>query len=105
MIIQALNALGIQSDFLVDADVKTEEHYLRTYKDLTDSNRFIEWSVLKEKMDELEADYKAKQYQRDRSSEYPTWQEQMDMQYWDAVNGTTTWADAIAAVKAAHPKP
>jgi len=27
------------------------------------------------------------------------------MQYWDSVNGTTTWADHIAAVKAAHPKP
>ncbi len=28
----------------------------------------------------------------------------LDMQYWDAENGTTTWADAIAAVKAANPK-
>lgn len=31
--------------------------------------------------------------------------EQLDMQYRDAVNGTTTWADHITAVKAAHPKP
>jgi len=31
--------------------------------------------------------------------------EQLDQQYHDAVNGTTTWKDAIAAVKAAHPKP
>jgi ketopantoate reductase len=36
---------------------------------------------------------------------YPSIQEQLDMQYWDSVNGTTTWADAIAAVKAANPKP
>ena len=53
MIIEALKKLGITSGFVVDADVETEEHYLRTYKDLTDSNRFIEWSVLKEKIDEL----------------------------------------------------
>ena len=31
--------------------------------------------------------------------------DQLDMQYWDQVNGTTTWKDAIAAVKVAHPKP
>ena len=35
---------------------------------------------------------------------FPTWQEQMDMQYWDAVNGTTTWKDAIAKVKSDNPK-
>ena len=31
--------------------------------------------------------------------------DQLDMQYWDSVNDTTVWADHIAAVKAAHPKP
>jgi hypothetical protein len=31
--------------------------------------------------------------------------DQLDMQYWDQVNGTTIWADHISAVKAAHPKP
>lgn len=52
----------------------------------------------------LQAEYDAKQYQRDRASAYPSIQEQLDMQYWDAVNGTTTWQDAINAVKTAHPK-
>ena len=51
----------------------------------------------------LQADYDAKQYQRDRV--YPSIQDQLDMQYWDAVNGTTTWKDAIAQVKADNPKP
>ena len=51
----------------------------------------------------LQADYDAKQYQRDR--EYPSIQEQLDMQYHDLVNGTTTWKDAIAQVKADNPKP
>ena len=55
------------------------------------------------KLDELQADYDAKQYQRDR--EYPSIQEQLDMQYHDLVNGTTTWKDAIAQVKADNPKP
>ena len=45
------------------------------------------------------------QYKFDRESEYPSIQDQLDMQYWDAVNGTTTWKDAIAQVKADNPKP
>ena len=54
---------------------------------------------------EWEADYAATQYQRDRAEAYASIADQLDMQYWDSVNGTTTWADHIAAVKAAHPKP
>ena len=35
---------------------------------------------------------------------YPSIQEQLDMQYWDNVNGTTNWEDAIAKVKTDNPK-
>jgi len=51
----------------------------------------------------LQAEYDANKYQRDRV--YPSIQDQLDMQYWDKVNGTTTWQDAIAKVKADTPKP
>ena len=47
----------------------------------------------------------SKAYQELRASAYPSIQEQLDMQYWDSVNGTTTWKDAIAAVKTENPKP
>ena len=47
----------------------------------------------------------ANAYKRARAKEYPNWREQMDMQYWDSVNGTTTWKDAIAKVKSDNPKP
>ncbi len=57
------------------------------------------------KMTELQAEYDANQYQRDRATAYPTIQEQLDMQYWDKVNGTTNWEDAIAKVKADIAKP
>ena len=39
-----------------------------------------------------------------RAKEYPTWQDQMDMQYKDLLNGTTTWKDAVAKVKSDNPK-
>jgi len=56
------------------------------------------------KMVEVQAEYDAKQYQRDRATAYPTIQDQLDMQYWDNINGTTTWEDAIAKVKSDNPK-
>jgi hypothetical protein len=43
--------------------------------------------------------------QETRRALYPSIQEQLDMQYWDNVNGTTTWKDKIAEIKAAHPLP
>ena len=46
-----------------------------------------------------------KKVQLTRAAAYPSLQDQMDMQYWDAVNGTTTWKDAIAKVKSDNPKP
>jgi hypothetical protein len=57
------------------------------------------------KMAELQTDYDAKQYQRDRAKEYPSWQDQMDLQYWDKINNTSTWQDAVQAVKDKYPKP
>ena len=51
---------------------------------------------------DIQAKINETQYQRDRT--YPSIQEQLDMQYWDNVNGTTTWKDAIAKVKSDNPK-
>jgi hypothetical protein len=42
------------------------------------------------------------QYRRDA---YPSISDQLDMQYHDAVDSTTTWRSAIAAVKSKYPKP
>lgn len=42
---------------------------------------------------------------QDRKLAYKSIEDQLDMQYWDSVNGTTTWKDHIAKVKADNPKP
>ena len=54
-------------------------------------------------MDAVNAWIDPEQYKIDRV--YPSIQDQLDMQYCDSVNGTTTWKDAIAAVKTENPKP
>jgi hypothetical protein len=56
------------------------------------------------KQQELIAEYNSKQYQRNRAKAYPSIQEQLDMQYWDKINNTDTWEQAINAVKAQYPK-
>ena len=48
---------------------------------------------------------KSPNYAQYRVEAYPSIGDQLDMQYHDSVNGTTTWADAIAAVKAKYKKP
>ena len=44
-------------------------------------------------------------YKTARQEAYASVQDQLDMQYWDAENGTTLWADHITKVKADNPKP
>jgi len=44
-------------------------------------------------------------YARYRAEAYPSIGDQLDMQYHDGVNSTTTWKDAIAAVKTKYAKP
>jgi hypothetical protein len=56
------------------------------------------------KQQELITEYNNNQYQRDRAKDYPSIQEQLDMQYWDKINGTNKWQQAINAVKQKYPK-
>ena len=44
-------------------------------------------------------------YKYKRATAYPSLEEQLDLQYWDQVNGTTKWKEAIAKIKADNPKP
>ena len=57
-----------------------------------------------QKVAELEYQEEVNEYQRQRAAEYPSMADQQDMQFHDAVNGTTTWKDAIQAVKDKYPK-
>ena len=52
----------------------------------------------------LLAEWTAQEYARDRASAFPSIGDQLDMQYHDQIDGTTTWKDAIAKDKADNPK-
>jgi len=59
---------------------------------------------LEDDLKRMQDEFDAQDYARDRAKAYPPLKEQMDMQYHDAVDGTTTWKATIKAVKDAHPK-
>ena len=44
-------------------------------------------------------------YRGKRADEYPSIADQLDMQYHDSLNGTSTWKDAVKAIKDKYPKP
>ena len=52
----------------------------------------------------LQAEHDSKAYARARAEAYAPIADQLDMQYWDSVNGSRTWLDHIESVKEAHPK-
>tara|TARA_R110002072_G_scaffold280951_1_gene443407 strand:- start:48 stop:347 length:300 start_codon:yes stop_codon:yes gene_type:complete len=95
-IIDAILAINSKAKFSTENDDITNIKWL-------EGTTVISKSDIETKLAELQAEHDAKQYQRDRI--YPSIQEQLDMQYWDKVNGTTTWKDAIAKVKLDNPKP
>lgn len=45
-----------------------------------------------------------KTYVEKRLAEYPAISEQLDMIYWDKVNGTNLWQEKIAEIKSKYPK-
>ena len=85
-----------QAGYSFDADGATEQ----AYNDIewTDERPQPTWGEVKEKLDGLN-------YSKNRVNAYPPLKDQMDMQYHDAVDGTTTWQDAVKTVKDTNPKP
>ena len=91
-----------------------EKHQNGKWKSFGTTIESIEWwdGVNPPKKNIIEEGVKVEQkiiddtkYQRAREVAYPSIQEQLDMQYWDLVNGTTTWKDTIAKVKSDNLKP
>ena len=66
-------------------------------KDNSGNDVSIDWTQVNAWVNPNEYKYK-------RELEYPSIVDQLDMQYKDLLNGTTTWKDAVAKVKSDYPK-
>lgn len=62
----------------------------------------VTFSEINDELIRLQAEYDAKQYQRDRASAYPSIQDQLDTLYHEGYDG---WKATIEAVKQEFPKP
>ena len=71
------------------------------HADGTTTTEVVDWTA-----EELaaHAEAEANAWKGARVAAYPSIGDQLDMQYHDSVDGTTTWADAIAKVKTDNPK-
>jgi len=90
----AISSLRPKSSFVMVDDVITE------WLD-TEQSRPTDAEIQAE-ITRLEADYAAKQYQRDRAAAYPSIADQLDLLYHQGIDG---WKAAITAVKQEYPKP
>ena len=85
------------------AEYKVENEDIKSIEFINGTAK-ISSTEINKKLAELNAQWEKENYARTRKVSYPSMEEQLDMQYWDAVNGTTTWKDTIAKVKADNPK-
>lgn len=83
---------SIQKDNMSIPRSTGNRHYNQFIEDIALGNDTVEGPDIREPS-----------YVELRQAEYPSMAEQLDMQYWDGVNGTSTWADAIQAIKDKYP--
>ena len=98
-IISSIRALDPNADVSVNA----EDVNQITWHDGNPNS--ITVAQIQSKQAELNAEYDTQEYARNRAKAYAELSDQLDMQYWDSVNGTTTWSDHVVEIKALYPKP
>jgi len=109
-IASAIKALKDDAEFVVSGEPSNETDYKANVKYVTgaDSNgtavfgdQLFTWDQVSAKKAELQTAYDNNQYQRDRASEYPSWQDQLDDIFHNGIDG---WKATIQAVKDKYPK-
>lgn len=60
-------------------------------------------SEIQAEITRLQAEYDANEYQRQRASEYPSWQKQLEKIYDDGIDAWKT--EMVDPIKAKYPKP
>ena len=85
---------------LPNADCRIEEEKITIWREDSTEPTQIEIDA---KLAELQAEWTAQEYARNREAEYDALN-QFEMQFDDKEDGTTTWEDAIKAIKMKWPK-
>jgi len=94
-IISAIRAINPNAEVTVNADDINQITWLNNTTPISNE-------AILAKQAELQAEYDAKEYARDREKEYPTWQDQLDDIYHNGIDG---WKATIKVTKDKYPKP
>ena len=94
MIDKAILKINSNAEFSVNADDINQITWLNGTTPISKAD--IQAKIL-----ELQAEYEAKQYQRDRAKEYPSIVDQLDDLYHNGIDG---WRTSIQAIKDKYPK-
>jgi hypothetical protein len=97
MLHKAIKKINPNANFTINADDINQITWLNDTQPIP-ANQILAKQI------ELQEEYEAKQYQRDRQTQYPSISDQLDMLYWDKVNGTENWLNSIESVKNRFPK-
>jgi len=112
-VIDALESLGIKEWSLSDIPTNEKEFLTHFSKVVSvDENNHaifsndpqtfgVTWNQIQTEMQRLQAEYSAKEYQRDRAAEYPSIPDQLDTLYH---SGLDAWKAQIKTVKDKYPK-
>lgn len=92
----ALSNLAGSASFQVHGDTYADIVWLDQDKNLPSE------SAVMQELTRLQAEYDAKEYQRKRAAEYPSFADQFDTLYH---GGYDAWKATIDSVKAKYPKP
>jgi hypothetical protein len=93
-IIKAIKKINPNAEVTVNADDINQITWLNGTTPISKAD-------IEAKMVELQADYDAKKYQRDRAKEYPSMADQLDDIYH---NGIDAWKATIKTIKDKYPK-
>ena len=93
-IIKAIKKINPNAEVTVNADDINQIKWLNGTTPISKAD-------IEAKMVELQAEYDAKQYQRDRAKEYPSMADQLDDIYH---NGIDAWKATIKTIKDKYPK-
>lgn len=89
---------------ILNTNIKKENAFIPIDPRNTDYQKFIQ-DVAEQGIEIVEGpDIIEPSYTELRLADYPSREEQFDMQFHDQVNGTTTWKDTIQTVKDKYPK-
>jgi hypothetical protein len=97
-IAQAVKSLQPSSEFIIENEDYSTVTWVVTPETIP-TQAEVDAEVIR-----LQAVYDAQDYARKRKAKYDLLN-QDEMRFDDQVNSTTTWVDAINAIKTAHPKP